>query len=38
MSVISQCFPIIIDRGISAPGHEKKVVDALNDVDKRYIY
>ena len=38
MSVISQCYYIIIHRVISAPGHGKEVVDLLNDVDKRYIY
>ena len=38
MSVISQCYSIIIDQGISAPGHVKDVVDVLNAVDKRYIY
>ena len=38
MSVISQCYSIIIDRGISAPGHGKYVVDWLNSVDKRYVY
>ena len=38
MSVISQTFSLIIDQGISAPGHEKEVVDGLNAVDKRYIY
>ena len=38
MSVMSQCYSIIIDRGISAPGHGKEVVDGLNDVDKRYTY
>ena len=38
MSVISQTYSIIIDRGISAPGHGKEVVDGLNAVDKRYIY
>ena len=38
MSVISQCYSIIIDRGISAPGYGKEVVDGLNTVDKRYIY
>ena len=34
MSVMSQTYSIIIDRGISAPGHGKEVVDGLNDVDK----
>ena len=38
MSVISQTYSIIIDRGISAPWHGKEVVDGLNAVDKRYIY
>ena len=28
---------MIIDQGISAPGHRKEVVDGLNAVDKRYI-
>ena len=35
---MSQCYSIIIDRVISAPGHGKEVVDGLNAVDKRYIY
>ena len=38
MSVMSQCYSIIIDGGISAPGHVKEVVDVLNSVDKCYIY
>ena len=38
MSVMSQYYSIIIDWGISAPGHGKEVVDGLNDADKRYIY
>ena len=38
MSVISQTYSLIIDRGISAPGHGKEVVDGLNAVDKHYIY
>ena len=38
MSVMSQTYFIIIDRGISAPGNGKEVVDGLNAVDKRYIY
>ena len=33
-----QCYSIIIDRGISAPGHGNDVVNGLNAVDKRYIY
>ena len=38
MSVMYQCYSIIIDPGISAPGHVKEFVDGLNAVDKRYIY
>ena len=36
--MISQCYSIIIDQGISVPGHGKEVVDGFNAVDKRYIY
>ena len=35
---MSQCYSIIIDQDISAPGHGKEVVHGLNAVDKRYIY
>ena len=35
---MSQTYSMIIDRGISAPGHGKEVVDGLNAADKRYIY
>ena len=38
MSVMSQCYSFIIDRGISAPGNGKEVVNGLNENDKRYIY
>ena len=38
MSVMSQCYSLIIDRGISAPRHGKEVVYGINVVDKRYIY
>ena len=38
MSLMSQTYSIIIDRGISAPVHGKEVVDGLNYVDKRHIY
>ena len=38
MSVMSQCYSVIIDQGISAPGHGKEVVDGINAVDKSYIY
>ena len=38
MAVISQCYSKVIDRGISATGHGKEVVDGLNAVDKCYIY
>ena len=35
---MSHCYSITIDRGISAPGHGKEVVDRLNAVDKLYTY
>ena len=38
MPVLSQCYSITFDRGISAPGHGKEVVDGLNVIDKRYMY
>ena len=38
MSVMSQCYAVIIDRGISAPGHGKEVFDGINAIEKRYIY
>ena len=38
MSLMSQCYSIIINRGISAPGHGKELIDVLNDVIKHYIY
>ena len=38
MSVMSQCYSIIIDRGIGTPGHGKEVTDGIHAVDKRYIY
>ena len=37
MSVMSQCYSIIIDRGISAPGNGKEVLYGTNAVDKHYI-
>ena len=37
-SVSSQCHSLIIDQGISAPGHGKEVVYDMNDIDKRYVY
>ena len=35
---MSQCYFIIIDWGISAPGHVKEVVDVITSVDKQYLY
>ena len=35
---MSQRYSVIIDRGISAPGHDKEVVDGTNAIVKRYIY
>ena len=38
MSVMLQCYSVIIDRGISEPGYDKEVVDGLNAIGKQYIY
>ena len=38
MTVMSQFYSVIIDRGINAPGHGKEVVYGINAIDKRYIY
>ena len=38
MSVMSQCYSVMIDRGISAPENVKEVVDGLNTHYKRYIF
>ena len=35
---MSQYHSIIIDQGISVPGHGKEVVDGLIAIEKRYIY
>ena len=38
MPFMLQCYSVIIDRGISASGHGKEVVDGHNSADKSYIY
>ena len=38
MSVMTQCYSIITDQGISAPGNGEEVVYGINAVDKFYIY
>ena len=38
MSVMLQCYSVIIDLGISAPGHGKEVVDGINSIYKHYMY
>ena len=38
MSLLSQQHSIIIDWGLSAPGHDKEGVDGLNAIDKRFMY
>ena len=38
MSVMSQCYSVIIYLGISVSGNGRKVVYGINAVDKRYIY
>ena len=38
MSVMPQCYSVIIDRGISTPGHGKDLVDDLNSIENHDIY
>ena len=38
MSMLSQDFYVIIDRGISSPGHGREVVDGLNTIEKRFLF
>ena len=38
MSVMAQCYSVIIDNVIIVPGHGKEVADGLNAIGKRYIY
>ena len=38
LSILSQSFNKIIDRGISVPGHVREVVDDLNDTNKSFIF
>ena len=37
LSISSQSNNIIIDRGISKPGHDREVANGLNATDKRFI-
>ena len=34
MSVMSQCYSVIIDQVISTPGHGKEFVDGINAIDR----
>ena len=38
MLVMSKCYSVIIDRGISTTGHSKEVADDINYIYKRYIH
>ena len=38
MSILSQYFNTIINRGVSAPGHNIEVVDGLNAIEKRFVF
>ena len=38
MSVMPQCYSLIIYWGISAPGHDKQLVYGISSIDKHYIY
>ena len=35
MLILSQAISVIIDGGISAPGHGREVLNGLNAIDKR---
>ena len=37
ISVMSQCYSVIIDHGKNSPGHDKEVVNGINAIDKMYI-
>ena len=34
MSILSQAISVIVDRGISAPGNDRELVDGLNAIEK----
>ena len=36
--VTEQAFYVIIDRGISEPGHDREVIDGLNYIEKRFLF
>ena len=36
--MLSQEFSVIIDRGISAPGHVREVVNGFNSIGKRFLF
>ena len=38
MSMLSQAFSVIIDRGISATGNGREVVDFLNTIYKSFLF
>ena len=38
MSILSQSYNIIIDRGIGAPGHGREVIYGLKATEKRFIF
>ena len=38
MSIMSQCYSVIIYQGKSTPRHDKEVVYGINFIDKHYIY
>ena len=38
LSILSQPYNIIIDHGISAPGHGREVLDVLNATEKSFVF
>ena len=38
LSILSQAFNVIVERGINAPGYGKEVLDRVNSTDKGFIF
>ena len=38
MSMLSQVFSVIIDCGISAPGHGRELVHGFKSIDKMFLF
>ena len=38
MAMLSQEFSVIIERGISVPGHRRGLLDSLKIIDKSFLF